>query len=188
MKRALLLMASLAVGCSSGTPTVPPVDAGGPQPDLDAGPGVFIALDSDFADYPSWAHVVLPDQGDGLGVRTVYYNRAPGHGLTAWPVGTMLVKVASSTETTWGYRADVMVKRGGDYNHGDGGALDWEWMELRPLYDTDGGGPTVIDWRGITPPAGKGYGKITGGSCNGCHSLAKKTDWVQTKELSLDHF
>ena len=103
-------------------------------------------------------------------------------------MGTILVKVAASTETVWGYRADVMVKRGGDYNHGDGGAEGWEWMELRPQYEDDGGGATLIDWRGIAPPEGHGYGKIIGGSCNGCHSLALSRDFVQTQELSLDHF
>jgi hypothetical protein len=182
MKRALLLVVGL-VGCG-GPASAPGPDAGPP----DAGPSVFIALDADFQGYRSWPQVVLPDEGDGLGPRTVYYSRAPGHDLARWPVGTMLVKVATSTQTTWGYRADVMVKRGGDYNHGDGGALDWEWMELRPQYDADGGGATVIDWRGIAPPDGKGYGKTLGGSCNACHGLAQQTDYVQTQELSLDHF
>lgn len=39
-------------------------------------------------------------------------------------------------------------------------------------------GHVTIDWRGISPPDGKGYGAgIKGGACNTCHDAARSNDF-----------
>jgi hypothetical protein len=152
-------------------------------PDGDA----FVAMQADFAGYPSWEIYPVPAGGTGHvdGERTVYLNEAPPDGATSFPLGTILVKTIA-----WSGGLDVhaMVKRGGGYNAD--GAVGWEWFELVP----DDDGTPVIRWRGDKPPKGELYGQLPGvvdtgapptvsGDCNVCHSTAAANDFVHTVPL-----
>jgi hypothetical protein len=77
----------------------------------------------------------------------------------------------------------AMAKRGGNYNAN--GAIGWEWLELQE----DASGNILIVWRGISPPAGEGYGgSVVGGSCNTCHGTAMANDYVKSTALLSREF
>ena len=145
-------------------------------------PTSLIAFARDFSGYRQWrsffvAGGIAQASSHLAGDRTIFLNRAPPHGATQFPVGTVLVKaVASSTQTF------AMVKRGGDYNVD--GALNWEWFEL----EDQGPDTVVILWRGLGPPAGEGYGGPSNTGCNNCHSGAWDNDFVQAAALNLANF
>jgi hypothetical protein len=146
---------------------------------------VFIALQSDFADFESWdaTPVSSTDTGHAEGARTVYLNRTPESGADQFAVGTMIVK---RIETDAGEDLHAMAKRGGGFN--PDGAVGWEWFELVEIDATP-----VIKWRGINAPEGEAYGQLPGsegdtadsvtGDCNVCHSSASSNDFVHTIPL-----
>jgi len=176
----LAALAALA-GCGGGggddaQPTAP---AASQEP-----PATFIAFSTHFTDFTTWTAFPLgettPSDGEKAGPRTIYVNRMPKAGSAAFPVGTIVVKAIqpSAAPSTW--QVFAMVKRGGGFNAF--GATDWEWFELVLTDD----GHVTIDWRGISPPDGKGYGAgIKGGACNTCHDAARSNDFVQTPALKL---
>ncbi|HEY2902953.1 MAG TPA: hypothetical protein VGL59_20390 [Polyangia bacterium] len=160
-----LLLLTLQAGCGT-----PPMD--GEPPD-----GTFIAFARDFADFRTWPSSQFDGAVDGnvhiAGTRTVYINKKPAAGSTAFDVGTLIVKTVDSTEIF------ARAKRGGNYNVD--GAIGWEWFEMK---DTDAG--LAIVWRGITPPAGScPYGSLVGGVCNDCHKAGAANDFVLTPALQL---
>jgi hypothetical protein len=124
----------------------------------------FVALASDFAPFKSWTsnHYDAPTDIAGnvhvAGPRTEYYNRAPDKGAKAFPVGTIIVKVIETTDTS-AHHVFAMVKRGCGFN--ENGAKDWEWFELSDKND--------ILWRGVIPPSGDNYNGDPTGGCNSCH-------------------
>lgn len=180
--------AGLAVACSS--PEAPRCTARN-----DDGAGVaaptaattFVAFAGHFQGYQRWTAtpgIPNPDFGTAvtgtvhdLGPMTVYVNRPPTAGAAAFPVGTIVVKEA--TTGPLGERTVfAMVKRGGGFN--DTGALGWEWFEL--VNGCDG---VQIVWRGVGPPAGEKYGGDAASGCNACHAMGKGNDFVLTKGLRL---
>ncbi len=184
----LAVLAALCFACGGSTTPSETCDA-------DAGPCVFIALASNFDGYRGWPHVDAgvgadtgPDGGDfhAEGVRTAYINQLPTRsadaGLSEFPVGTMIVKTQEHLNDGGTGHTFAMVKRGGGYNAN--GAHNWEFFEVQD----DGGSPVTIVWRGITPPAGEGYGGTSGGTCNTCHQNAAANDFVQTPALELKNF
>ena len=148
----------------------------------------FIAFAPDFAGFDSWTSFDLgPVDDDGIatvGTRRAYINRIPPPGSAAFPIGTILVKTIAADTLAPG-QTFAMVKRGGAYNVQ--GAIGWEWFEL-----THGVTPApVIQWRGITPPAGGAYADcpdVVGGSCNTCHQAASDNDFVPSGVLALSRF
>ena len=168
--RWLALGVLLACGCGARDPSA--VDAGPAA--IDAGAETFVALNADIADYRSWRAMELPDGETGQGTRYIYANRLPPAGSTRFPVGTILVKESTVfSQASAVLQVDAMVKRGGGFNGGDGGARGWEWMGLTP---SDAG--ASIAWRGSVPPASAGYGPLLG-QCNACHLEAEANDDVQ---------
>src|SRR5580704_6231499 len=96
--------------------------------DSDAGaPDTFVAYASSFDDFHQWssAPAIAPaDAGDGagdglhgVGPLRVYWNEAPPHGATAFPVGTMIVKETEESDVTL-RTVFAMVKRGDGFNSG----------------------------------------------------------------------
>jgi hypothetical protein len=141
-------------------------------------PTVFLAVASDFADYPSWSSqtfdtTVALGASHVAGRRTVYINQQPPAGAAEFPVGTLIVKV---TETDG--KIFARAKRGGNFNKS--GALNWEWFELE-----EGTAGLSVRWHGWGPPAGEMYGGDAGGACNGCHSAAAANDYVLSPGLVL---
>ncbi len=147
-------------------------------------PKIYIALQSDFAQFESWEAVSL-DDGEHLGQiasRTVYLNQAPPADATQFAVGTILIKtVEEGPKADWVVHA--MVKRGSGFNPTS--AIGWEFFEMRL---SDGGVP-VIAWRGEDPPDGHGYGvpgsiEVTEIDCTSCH-VAAENDSVLTPAFRL---
>ena len=180
MKKVVLVMLALSCGAPKQT-----MDDGGMPPT------VFIALERDFTGWNTWQSFDLGDQpADTVhlgGHRTVYLNKAPPHGSTSFPVGTMLVKTVVA-DVDGGTTPDggtsqifAMAKRGGDFN--SQGAAGWEWFELASVDQ-----PAIFIWRGSQPPAGQGYGGVANGACNTCHSSASDNDYVEAPELKLSNF
>ena len=170
----LTLCSVMLMACSGGATPV----AG------DGGIPTFIALAGDFDGFEAWQRYDLGHQEAGgvhvAGERSIFLSRAPPHGVEAFPVGTMVVKVVhGQADAGVGDQVFAMAKRGGTFN-GDGHA--WEWFEL-DLSAT----PPVLVWRGALPPERKGYGGGAGGACNGCHS-ASSNDLVLTPALLLGNF
>ena len=162
------------------------VACGEPSGAPDAGTAAFIALAGDFDGFESWTHYDLGHQVAAgsvhlAGARSVYLNQAPPSGASAFPVGTILVKIVRQ-EAAAGIADQVfaMAKRGGNFN--DGGAAGWEWFELDPSAS-----PPVLVWRGALPPSRKGYGGGAGGACNECHAITQN-DFVLAPELLLGNF
>lgn len=160
MGRWLGMLTVIALGCTTA------------QPDSE-----FVAQASDFVGLESWQHWSIAETALGnfhtSGPRTVYLNRKPDAGALAFPVGTILVKsLDNGSGDTF-----AMVKRGGDFNAE--WARGWEWLEIEKV-----NGAWRIVWRGFEPPADGGYTE-EGVSCNLCHAMARKNDWVQSKPLKL---
>lgn len=181
-------LASLVPGCGAPAPEACAArnddGTGLPAP---TGASSFVAFAAHFQGYQRWAAtpgVPNPDFGTAvtgtvhdLGPMTVYVNRPPPAGATTFPVGTIVVKEA--TTGALGQRTVfAMVKRGGAFN--DTGALGWEWFEL--VNGCDG---VQILWRGVGPPAGEKYGGDAASGCNACHAMGKGNDFVLTKGLRL---
>jgi hypothetical protein len=166
----LVAVCALAVAASCGKP----------DPSLMAdGEGPFIAFGSDFAGFEGWTSHTIDDATPSgathtSGVRTVYINRRPASGATAFPQGTLIVKVTQADQKVF-----ARAKRGGDYNAS--GATGWEWFELQP----GSGSAVTITWRGVGPPAGEQYGGDPNGGCNSCHRLGAANDFVLSPWLAL---
>lgn len=168
---------ALAAVASCGQAESSPADA-------PAAPTSFVAFARDFDGYERWQGFPLgvstPAEGEIDGPRTIFASRIPAPGTPEFPVGTLLVKEIGDGPVAE-RQVFGMAKRGGDYNAF--GAKGWEWFELKRTAD----GALTIDWRGIAPPEGKGYGtNIKGGACNDCHaSLGAANDAVLTPALTL---
>jgi hypothetical protein len=164
------------LGCSSAS--------GG---DDGGAPTSFVASESDFAGFHSWSTAqatAADDAGDGLhgvGPLEVYWNEAPPHGSTSFPVGTIVVKETEEADVTQRV-VFAMVKRGGGFN--SGGANGWEWFSLQDNAD----GSVTILWRGVVAPPGQTYANQAIGDCNGCHTLASSNDSVWDSALQLANF
>jgi hypothetical protein len=162
----LAAIAAGAAGCSSSGSSEPAAD------------GTFVAYNSDFRGYQTWASFSLDNSDPGgsthvAGKRTIYINHEPPAGASQFPVGTIIVK-----ETMVDGKIFAQAKRGGTY---DGtGAVGWEWFELATV-----GGVTGIKWRGKGPPAGEIYGGDPNAGCNMCHKLAVNNDSVLAAGLML---
>jgi hypothetical protein len=170
MKYALFCLALFFAGCSA--------DDG----------EVYIALQSDFADFRDWAMTPLGDAplaGHPAGERTAYVKTPLPAGAPAYPVGDIIVKTVAvmPDETSWDLFA--MAKRGGNYNAS--GARNWEYFLMKITSD---GAPPVITARGASPtdaPGSSNYMDANGMSipCNNCHGApgADKTDFVLAPPL-----
>jgi hypothetical protein len=169
----------LAVGCGG---------SGSGDSDADASTG-FVAYESSFQGFEQWSSAAANPsdagliQGDGLhvGPLKVFWNEAPPHGATAFPVGTIIVKESEQIQP--GERVIfAMVKRGDGFN--SGGANGWEWYSLE---EADDGSITIL-WSGVVPPPGETYANQTIGVCNGCHTKATSNDSVFDTALQLSDF
>jgi hypothetical protein len=181
VRRALALV--VLFGC--GPARVPPGGAGGgvggagggSEEMPDAGPPQFLAFDRDFESFRTWEsfHTEGPDGGGDvhtMGPHTEYLSARPPRGSTAFPQGTVIVKVM---ETSSPPLIVAMAKRGGDYN--DMGAPGWEWFQLDE-------NPVQILWRGLGPPGAGTYGGNPS-ACNVCHLGAQPNDCVASQALQL---
>ena len=158
-------------------------DHDAPAPD---GPGLFIAQNADFAALASWPSLIEEGAVDGGHVatpRTIRVSALPDADATEFAVGTIIVKEGV---VDGGDEIHAMVKRGGGFNAR--GARDWEFFELQ----RDAEGTPLIAWRGEEPPAGQGYGCISGSctdttttSCNACHASADDNDAILSPTLVL---
>lgn len=165
-----LALAALAGACSAQ----PGATATG-----DDGATPVIAFASSFDGFTGWTSKTTDDAvAEGsthvAGLRTVYINHLPSADATAFPLGTIIVKV---TETDG--KIFAREKRGGGYNAT--GAVDWEWFELEETAQSE----TVIIWRGVGPPIGEQYGGDPNGGCNSCHGAAGANDYVLSPWLRL---
>lgn len=172
MGRALALAAgALLAGCGEGA---------SPAPDE---PGTFIAFDRDFAGYAAWPRTDLGSlslAGHPPGPRWVHVNRALPAGATAYPVGTIIVKVVQAEPDPTQWVLFGMVKRGGTFNAA--GARGWEYFVLRLTRD---GVPVVVS-RGLAPGLVGGlYTTGDGLGCNSCHGTedARELDGILTPSL-----
>lgn len=152
--------------------------------------GDFIAVERDFAGFDRWTRfdrgpdAVPPIHPEGESI--VYVSALPARGATAFPTGTIIVRVTTGgAPAEWEVHA--MVKRGGAYNAA--GAPGWEFFDLR--LDTVGDAlvPRIL-WRGEAPPElGEGYLSPDGGiplSCSHCHGAGgMRNDSVLGDELYL---
>jgi hypothetical protein len=174
VQRALFLIAMIFSGCGMPAPPTP-----------DAGATVFIALEKDFTGWSQWQKFDLGDQpADTVhlaGHRVVYLSKAPPHGSTEFPIGTMLVKTVTPDTDGGTLQTFGMAKRGGDFNAQ--GAVNWEWFGLAPSDP-----PAIFEWRGAQPPESAGYGTVNGGACNTCHTGSAANDYVSAQQLSLGGF
>lgn len=148
-------------------------------------PAHYLPIVSDFQGYRSWTAFAVDDApGDGVvhltGPRTVYINRLPEPGSTAFPVGTIIVKELEVGEIPE-RKVFAMAKRESDASYNRSGATGWEWWELANV-DAE----TVEKvWSGVGPPAGEMYGGDPNASCNSCHLGAKDNDFVHSGPLGL---
>lgn len=167
--RSAVLCGVLLAGC--GTPTATP-DAGPLNP-------TYIALARDFDGFEQWERFDLGPQPAGsvhsAGPRSVFLRARPPKGASAFPVGTLLVKVLHTDGGTPG-EIFAMAKRGGGYN---AEAAGWEWFQLEPEAQ-----PRIMIWRGEQPPAKAGYAGGPAGACNECH-VEGGNDHVLTPTLKL---
>jgi hypothetical protein len=175
----LLLVLAACAACTSGGDSA---DAGSS--------GLFLPSTQSFDNFQTWSNApasAKDDAGDGLhglGPLRVYWNQSPPHGSTSFPVGTIIVKETEETDVTV-RTVFAMVKVGGGYNEGPGGAKGWEWFSL---HNNDDGSVTVL-WSGIQPLAGESYANQSIGDCNGCHSVvAAENDYVWDSALQLSSF
>jgi hypothetical protein len=192
--------AALAAGvlvfgaCSSESPAAAGGDgSAAPAPDAAVWSGVpspWVSEVADFQGFCNWAHAPATAPGDasdgvhGAGPLTVYWNHAPPHGSTEFPVGTLIVKETNEADPTQ-RTVFAMAKRqprGTGYN--SSGADGWEWWSVQ-----DEGNCSVVRlWRGPIPPATESYAGSPVGDCNGCHGGAKDNDFVWSTALELSNF
>ncbi len=153
----------------------------------------FIASERDFADFDTWERFdrgtrgFLPSHLDGE--TYVYLNRRPEEGATAFPVGTIVVRVTSAGPMS-DWEVHAMVKRGGQYNAA--GAVGWEYFDLEMVRTAgeEGGALTpTIHWRGEGPgDDGDGYARGAEGvllGCNHCHAAVVERDGMLGDEFDL---
>jgi hypothetical protein len=144
----------------------------------------FVALTRDFQDFRDWGYLSLGQraaQGDthAEGELRVFINALPLAQSDRFPVGTMIVKEALANQSEGQpKRHFAMVKRSADFNAQ--GAKGWEWFELTEAQDV-----VAVGWRGLGAPDGETYGGDPAGSCNGCHQMAARNDYVLSKVLEL---
>jgi hypothetical protein len=147
--------------------------------------GPFLAFGTSFQGFHDWkstpASSTVPVGIHVAGPMTVFLNKAPPKGSTAFPLGTIIVKEVDGGDPL-ARTIFAMVKRGAGFN--PDGAHEWEWFELQ---NTSSGVPLIV-WRGVGPPAGEKYGGDANGGCNGCHSAGKDNDFVLTSGLLLSSF
>ena len=150
----------------------------------------FVAMQSDFEGYERWRRFDIepPDPRLGDGARSVYINALPSRDSSSFAQCTMIVKVGETGSDPTAWLMVAMAKRGGAYNAD--GAIGWEWFDL----DLSASGVPLIDWRGPTPPEGRGYECALGedevgaegvGDCNTCHAAAEDNDFVLDSALDL---
>jgi hypothetical protein len=135
------------------------------------------ALPPPDADIPdSSVHIEMPLQ--------VYMNKVPPSGSTEFPIGTIIVKESTETDPTM-RTIFAMVKVGNNFNNT--GAVNWEWCDLANT--NDAAFPVNINWCGYGPQLGTvdSYGGNVN-TCNDCHVLAAKNDYVWTEALQLSSF
>lgn len=146
-------------------------------------PGTFVAFDRDFLAYTTWPRTdlgTLSLAGHPPGPRWVHLNRPLPAGATAYPVGTILVKVVQAEPDPTQWVLFGMVKRGGTYNAG--GAAGWEYFVLRLSREAV---PFILS-RGIAPNLiGAPYTVGDGIGCNSCHGTedAREFDGILTPSL-----
>ena len=148
---------------------------------------VYIALQSDFYPYMSWQSFdngQAMSTGHPVGEEWLFRNEQPKHG--SYPVGSILVKEIQVMPVQTSWQLFAMAKRGGDYNNGPGGALNWEFFTL----GFDDTGALMILTRGSNPmdtdSSGHGYGiAVDGVTCNRCHGVpgTEATDHVLDDKL-----
>jgi hypothetical protein len=155
----------------------------------------FVATEADLAGYASWARFDRGEQpvppAHPSGQSVVFVNRLPPAGSTAFPVGTIIVRVTPGEHPDPGtWEAHGMAKRGAGFNAS--GAVGWEFFDLLLWPDPSGEYRPRILWRGESPPQGNGYEAPDGGgvelSCNHCHAAATDNDSVLGPELDLHAF
>ena len=158
----------------------------------DEEPETFIVFQSDFEgweDWESWqvgTDEIAPGHLDGP--RYVYINEVPPPDSDHFPVGTIIIKTAPTSDDPTEWTVFAAVKRGGDYNLD--GAVDWEWFGL----DISETGNLLVEWRGPEPPADSNYlGHLgdeaaTATSCNDCHMGAADNDYIFSGPLQLSGF
>lgn len=156
-----------------------------PQVDVLPERSSFVALARDFSGFRQFGQLSLgerPGQGETHkgGKFVAFVNSLPKPGVKEFPVGTIIVKENVSEETADGEprKLFAMVKRGAGFNAE--GAHGWEWFELA---ENERG--VAIQWRGVGAPNGESYGGDPMGSCNGCHEMAFKNDYVLSSALKL---
>jgi hypothetical protein len=174
-----LTLSALFFGCQGPEPTQPLPIQRKVLPERE----VFVAMERDFQGFRSWGSALLNvDEAQGVthqqGQRRVYINAFPPLLTALFPTGTMIVKEAQA-DAEGRVRLFGMVKRGAGFNAG--GALGWEWFELKERDDKSVG----IAWRGLGAPDGEVYGGDPSGTCNTCHQQSAKGDFVQSRALQL---
>lgn len=164
---ATVVVSSFVLGCADD-PVVPPAAS------------EFIAKNSDFANYKTWAKTTAQlsgldpsgllkgahEEADTSFKRNVYISNASATITSGnYPVGTIIVKHMKSPSKDLGM---AMVKRGGAFNPTHKG---WEWLVLTAdgTIEKDAAG---AESRGAN---------LMGGMCNGCHSAVSTKDYVFTK-------
>lgn len=131
----------------------------------------FVASESDFANYDSWTELATNTgvdpalggfaHGDAMSTRVIWANKeniSMENG--EWPIGTILAKKMTNTETGDLMGVMAMAKRGADFNPDHNG---WEWFKL----NEDG---TIIERAADMNENG----------CNGCHGGASGNDYSFT--------
>ncbi len=178
---ASLLFAAGAAGCG-GSGSGDDTNGGGDATN-------FVAFAKDFSGYHAWPSYDVTGDADLAGIHdgstvTEYVNQLPPSGLTAFPLGTIIVKEA--TGGTIPHELFAMVKQGPGFNEAPPALPGWFWFELQNK--DDGSDGVSIVWEGVGPPNGETYGgDPAAGGCNTCH-LACGNDGVCAKPLNLADF
>jgi hypothetical protein len=140
-------------------------------------PTVYLAQQTDFADYLKWMAFpsdVTEEHGGVIGTTTIYVKELPPANEHAFPVGALVVKTMKAIDSDT-MTIHAMAKRGSGFNAD--GALGWEYFELILQKN---GTPAIL-WRGEQPPSGEMYQSLLGtttpstaaateGNCNDCHA------------------
>jgi hypothetical protein len=152
-----------------------------------SGGRVFIAEQSNFADFLSWESfdngLATPNTGHPLGEEWLFRNEKPSGGK--YPVGAILMKEIQVMPELSTWQLFAMAKRGDNYNAG--GATDWEFFtlaldtQMQPLILTSGENP--VDPNSTISGYGTGVDGVT---CNRCHGIAgtEATDHVLDDKLA----